>query len=333
MKKTGVPTGDETIGWLLEKQDPSVRYFTLKNLLDRQDGDVELSIARNEIMKNGPVAEILKRQDENGWWGKPASFYTSKYRGTTWQLMLLAELGADGKNSQVRKAAEFILQNSQEPGSGSFSVRGSEKSVGGLKSYVVPCLTGNMIWSLVMLGYLDDDRVQKGVEWICRYQRTDDGIEKAPGGYPYDKFEICWGRHTCHMGVVKSLKALAAIPYDKRTSVVKKKISELSEYLLLHRIHKKSHDPGKVSRPGWLKPGFPLMYQTDILEILEILVSLGCHDERMDEAVNIIRSKQTSNGRWILENTFNGKTLVDIEKKGAESKWITLKSLYVLSHY
>ena len=46
------------------------------------------------------------------------------------------------------------------------------------------------------------------------------------------------------------------------------------------------------------------MYQTDVLEILDILTTLGYKDERMQEAVDLVVSKQDDHGRWSLENTF-----------------------------
>ena len=36
--------------------------------------------------------------------------------------------------------------------------------------------------------------------------------------------------------------------------------------MLLHHIYRRSHDTAKTSKPGWLKFGFPLMYQTEALE-------------------------------------------------------------------
>ncbi|HUX97335.1 MAG TPA: hypothetical protein VMV47_16495 [Bacteroidales bacterium] len=333
MKKIEELTDNSTIEWLLEKENSSVRYFTLTHLLNKAESDKEVAEARKDIMTTGIVLSILSKQNEGGYWGDPERFYTDKYRGTVWQMMILAELGADGNNRQIQRMAEFILENSQELEDSGFSYRRSAKTGGGIASGVIPCLTGNMVWSLVKLGFIDDSRVKKGIDWICRYQRADDVVEKAPSGPPYDRYEMCWGKHSCHMGVVKSLKALAEIPEDKRDRVIRGKTGMLAEYFLVHRIHKKSHDPEKVSRPGWLKPGFPLMYQTDILEILDILTSLGYNDRRMDEAVGLLQAKQNKEKRWRLENSFNGRMIVNIEKKGSDSKWITLKALKVLTKY
>jgi hypothetical protein len=319
--------------WLLEADNPSVRYFTLRNILDKPEHDPEVTKVKSDIMSIGPVPAILNAQHKDGYWADPRAIYTPKYRAAVWQLIILAELGADPKDDRIKKACEFILNNSQDKENGGFSMATSTRTGGGRYSGVIPCLTGNMAWSLIRLGYLDDPRLQAGIKWITTYQRYDDGDGEAPQGRPYDKNEMCWGKHTCHMGVVKTLKALAEIPADKRSGDVKKAIEAGAEYLLIHHIYKRSHNLGKVSKPGWLKFGFPLMYQTDVLEILGILTRLGYRDERMQEAVDLVVSKQDKQGRWKLENTFNSQFHVDIEEKGKPSKWITLNALRVMKRY
>jgi hypothetical protein len=207
--------------WLLEKDNPSVRYFALTEILDKPVSDSEVKEAKNAIMEIGIVPQILAKQKNDGYWEAPRDFYTAKYRGTAWQLMILTELGADGRDDRTRKACEFILANSQNPESGGFSMWLSDKTGGGRRSGVIPCLTGNMVWSLIRLGYLEDPRVQRGINWIITHQRFDDGIKEAPKGWPYDKYVMCWGKHTCHMCAVKALKALAEVPTDKRSKEVK----------------------------------------------------------------------------------------------------------------
>ena len=166
----------------------------------------------------------------------------------------------------MRAACEAILRDAQDPDSGGFSYDRAKKAGGGLPSGVIPCLTGNMVFALLRLGMLDDRRVQRGLDWITTYQRFDDGDGDVPTGWPYDKFEMCWGRHTCHMGAVKALKALAEVPPERRTPAMHATIGAGAEYLLRHHIFKRSHDLTKVSKPGWKRFGFPLMYQTDVLE-------------------------------------------------------------------
>jgi hypothetical protein len=96
---------------------------------------------------------------------------------------------------------------------------------------------------------------------------------------------MCWGKHACHMGAVKALKALSEIPLIDRYSEVQKTLQEEAERLFKHHIHKRSHNLARVSKPGWQRFGFSLMYGTDVLEMLEISTRLGYKDERMQEVI------------------------------------------------
>jgi len=276
---------------------------------------------------------LLDLQNDDGSWGTPERFYTDKYRGTVWNLIVLAEMRADPEDPGVKKACEFILNNSQETELGGFSYSRSAKRRSGLPSGVIPCLTGNMVYSLIRLGYLEDERIQKAIGWICAFQRVDDGIGEPPSGKVYERYEACWGRHSCHLGVAKALKALAAIPDDMRSKSVNEKIGQLVEYFLIHHIYKKSHDLEKVAKPGWLRFGFPLMYQTDVLELLEIFAELRIKDPRLEDAIGIVSGKRNKEGLWKMQNSFNDKMLVAVEEKGKSSKWLTLRALKILKFY
>ena len=140
------------------------------------------------------------------------------YRGTVWQLIILASLGADGADPRVRAGCEAILRDAQDPESGGSAVGRATRFTGGLHGSVIPCLTGNLVRSLIRLGLLDDPRVQRAIAWITTYQRFDDGDGDAPTGWPHDRFERWRGRRTCHLGAVKALKALAAIPPQRRST-------------------------------------------------------------------------------------------------------------------
>jgi hypothetical protein len=247
-----------------------------------------------------------------------------------WQLIVLAEHRADGHSKPIRRACEHILAYSQDPETGGFSMHRAKRSGGGRPSEVIPCLTGNMVWSLLRFGYLDDPRVESGIQWLTRFLRFDDAESEPPADWPYRRWEMCYGRHACSMGVVKGLKALAEIPEEKRPPAVRRTIAAAVEFLLRHHVFKRSHDLARVAKPGWKRFGFPRMYQTDVLEVTRILVDLGVHDARMNEALDLLRAKRKPDGRWLLDDTFNGSFLVDVEEKGKPSKWITLEALLTL---
>ena len=107
--------------WLLEKDNPSVRYFTLTEILGKRENDVLVKETKEDIMKTGVVPAILVKQHKEGYWEKSERLYTAKYKGTVWQLLVLAELNADGSDGRIKKACEFVLENSQDHESGGFS--------------------------------------------------------------------------------------------------------------------------------------------------------------------------------------------------------------------
>jgi hypothetical protein len=329
MRDQPVTTTPDPTPWLLEG-DPSVRYSTLTELLGAAPDAPEVQEARRAIMSEGAVPRILAEQQADGHFCERDRFYTAKYRGTVWTLLILAELGADGADARVRAACEAVLRDAQDADSGGFSTDRSKKAGGGLHSMVIPCLTGNLTFSLIRLGMQGDPRVQRAIDWITTYQRFDDAEGEAPTGWPYDRLEMCWGRHTCHMGAVKALKALAEVPPERRTPAIRSTIAADAEFLLRHHVHRRSHDLTRDSKPGWRRFGFPLMYQTDVLEILLILTRLGYRDERLREALDLVASKADAQGRWTLQQTFNGRFWVDIETKGEPSHWVTLRALEVL---
>ncbi|MCK5731602.1 MAG: nitrogen fixation protein NifH, partial [Tenericutes bacterium] len=67
------------INWLLEKENPSVRYNTLTLLLKKSQEDIEVINAKKSIMETGAVVKILNKQNEDGSWDDPIRFYRAKY--------------------------------------------------------------------------------------------------------------------------------------------------------------------------------------------------------------------------------------------------------------
>jgi hypothetical protein len=137
----------------------------------------------------------------------------------------------------------------------------------------------------------------------------------------------------CAWGAVKVMLAFSKLSEQKRTRLINDAISAGVKFLLSTDPAKADYPCGYTTKPSgnWWKFGFPLFYVTDILQIAEALVGLGYgHDPRLANALKLICEKQDKQGRWLLEYSYNGKTWVDIEKKGQPSKWVTLRALRVL---
>ncbi|MEW5720824.1 MAG: nitrogen fixation protein NifH [Chloroflexota bacterium] len=317
---------DQTIDWLLEKDNPSVRYFALRYLLDRAEDDHDVQAARRAIMRSAPVQKILAAQKPEGYWRKPGAGYAGKYQATTWQILFLAELGADGRNRQVRRGVEYVLEHSQSS-HGGFSFSSNLAPSG-----AVHCLNGNLVWSLVALGYGGDARVAHAVDWLAGAITGDDfdayyaSTTSGPG------FECAINlRQPCAWGAVKALRALANLPPALQTRRVKKAIAQTVEFLLSRDLAKADYPYTERVSGEWFKFGFPLSYTSDVLEALFALAEAGhARDPRLKNAIELVISKRATDERWALKHSLNGKMWVDIEKKGKPSKWVTLRALRVL---
>ena len=138
----------DPLPWLLESdsENASIRFFTLRDLLDKPESDKEVWGAKRAIMESGPVPKILEAQESEGFWVKAGGGYAPKYQGTVWQIILLAELGADPEDERVVLGCEYLLSNSIAS-NGAFSAL--HKPV---PSGVIPCLNGNLIYALQKLG-------------------------------------------------------------------------------------------------------------------------------------------------------------------------------------
>jgi hypothetical protein len=318
----------DPLPWLLENDpdNPGIRYFALRDLIGLAPQDPEVLAARRRIMQTGPVPVILAAQNPDGSWPKPERGSPYNYRGTKNQLMFLAELGADESDERVRRGCEYIL-NHGLAANNAFSVLDPP-----IPSGAIHCLNGNLLHALIVLGYGSDPRVQGIIDWQARAITGEEPrvkYYKSTTSGPYFACGVNLGQ-SCAWGATKALRALAALPEALRPEAVSHALLVGADFLL-------SHDPAVADYPytervssTWFKFGFPLSYWSDVLETVGVLASLGyARDPRLNNAIRLITSKQDEQGRWMLENSLNGKMWVDIEAKGQPSKWVTLRALRV----
>lgn len=77
----------DPLPWLLEPDDPSVRYWTLRDILGRPADDGEVLAARTAIAEQPLVRELFARQQPAGHWGDDATKPYSRFN-VLWQLVL-----------------------------------------------------------------------------------------------------------------------------------------------------------------------------------------------------------------------------------------------------
>ncbi len=106
------------------------------------------------------------------------------------------------------------------------------------------------------------------------------------------------------------------------------------EYLLERKLFGRK-STGEVVNPAWLQFSFPTRWHYDVLRGLEYFREAGdLPDRRLDEAIHLLRSKQQTDGTWLLENTHPCKVHFTLEEgDGQPSRWNTLRALRVLKWY
>lgn len=324
----------DPFAWLLDPATPAVRHVALRDLEGRPGDDPEVTEARARAMLSEPIAGILAAQHPGGWWEKPGPGYATKYRGTVWQLIFLDQLGADPAAPGVRRACAYVLDHSQAV-TGGFGASGTSAETAPPPSAVIHCLNGNLVRALVGFGWLEDDRVQRAIEWEAR-AITGEGVERWYASGTSGAGFACAANEglPCAWGAVKGLLALARIPPGLRSPLVERAIESGAAFLL-------SRDPATADYPmgwgntrpsrSWFRLGFPSGYVSDILQNLEVLCELGYGtDARLRSSIDWLLAKQDALGRWRNEYAYNGKTWGDIERQGQPSKWVTLRVCRVL---
>jgi hypothetical protein len=328
------PAGPDPLPWLLEPDTPAVRHRALRDLLGRTEDDADVIEARAAAMASDPIAAILAAQHPDGHWKKPGPGYATKYRGTVWQLIFLDQLGADPADDRIRRACEYVLGHSIAS-TGGFGASGRVGKEAPPPSAVIHCLNGNLLRALIGLGWLEDRRVQRAIEWEAR-AITGEGVEHWLATGTSGPGFACAANEKlpCAWGAVKAMLGLARIPSAQRSPLVERAIDAGTAFLL-------SRDPAVADYPmgwgntrpngSWFRLGFPSGYVTDVLQNVEVLCELGHGgDPRLAHAIESLLAKRNAEGRWRNEYAYNGKTWVDFEHQGQPSKWVTLRACRVL---
>src|SRR5207245_10253045 len=97
------------LDWLLEDDQPSVRFLTLTQLLERPLDDPEVVAAKDMITRKGWAEEILANRDPAGWWVSGESLYRPKYLSANWMLLILADLGLTRAAARIQTACDLWI--------------------------------------------------------------------------------------------------------------------------------------------------------------------------------------------------------------------------------
>lgn len=309
------------LDWLLEPNQPAIRYSTLMHLLGYSRNSEDVREAYSKIPNVGWAHEILAGQRPRGYWESRENLYSPKYTATIWKLIVLSDFGLTAKDDRIRKPCEFFL-NEYAQADGGFDTPGDAP-----RSEL--CIVGNLARALLLCGYGEDKRVLAAFDWIVENQMDDGGWhcfpDRAHGRGTLD----CW----------EGLSAFAALPRRKWTRRINRSVERGAEFYLERGLFRE----GRRRYLPWFRFHYPVHYYYDLLVGLDVITSLGyAGDKRLKAALQILEDKRRPDGTWALDAVHPDLGVgagyrfkkrpkhFTLEKQGKPSKWITLTALRVL---
>jgi hypothetical protein len=302
------------IDWLLDS-DPSIRWQVMRDLVGEPDATV--ANERSRVATVGWGARLLDLQGSDGHWGG-AAFVPRAWISTFDTLQLLRDLGADPASERVAKAIGLVRER---------CTWGEEfHNAPFFEGEVEPCINGRVLAIGAYFGEASDRLADR----LLQEQLSDGGWNcNAP---PSQRSSF----HT----TICVLEGLLEYETAKgpRSDVTAARLRG-QDYLLERRLFR-SRSTGEIigtdrktrTTSTWTRMSFPTRWHYDILWALDYLRRAGVTpDERVDEAIDLVRKKSDELGRWPLENPHPGRVHFEMEGGAGEpSRWITLRALRVL---
>jgi hypothetical protein len=191
-----------------------------------------------------------------------------------------------------------------------------------LDGEVEPCINGRA----VTLGAYFGQDVQGIVDRLLSEQMADGGWNcEQENGSTRGSFHstIC-----VLEGVLEHERATGVTP---GTAAARRRGEE---YLLERRLLRRL-STGEIIDANFTRLSYPTDYYYDVLRALDYFRNAGApRDERMTEAIDIVRAKRDRDSRWPLENPHPGKLHFEIDAgDGRPSRWNTLRAMRVLRWY
>jgi hypothetical protein len=308
------------VDWMLDS-DPSIRWQVLRDLVAAPTEAVAAERAR--VATEGWGSRLLALQGEDGQWAGGACFparsfnWREEKQGQPWistlpTLQLLHDFGIDPRSDRVRRAVAGVRDGCRWEHAGQPFFSGE----------VEPCINGRT----VTLGTYFAQDVDGVVARLLGEQLEDGGWNcEVENGSVRSSFATT-------INVLEGLLAHERATGGSAESIAARRRGE--EYLLERKLFRRK-STGEVVDPAWLQFSFPTHWHYDVLRALEYFRAAGDPpDERVDEAMEVLRSKQQPDGTWLLENTHPGKVHFMLEDgDGRASRWNTLRALRVLRWY
>lgn len=296
--------------WLLDS-DPAIRWQVMRDLVGESAAAV--AAERMKVATEGWGARLLALQRPDGSWGGGALF--PEWTSTTHTLLLLRLMGLEPTSAKARRAVALVRDNVTWEHAGEAYFSGE----------VEPCINGKT----VAIGAYFGHDVSAVVDRLLGEQLADGGWNcEAENGSTRSSFHTTIDVLEGLLEYERSVGASPTVTAARRGG---------DAYLLDRRMCRRL-STGAVVDPEWLQFSFPPRWYYDVLRGLDYLRSAGVEpDDRPAEAIALVKSKRSEDGRWPLENPHPGRpgaVYFDLDDgEGEPSRWNTLRAMRVVDWF
>ncbi len=288
------PVPLSTLDWLLSRETPAARYVALRDLLHRPAKDIERRKARQVLVRDTFLRDVLAHLRGTLPTGAPSDFAAAVDPGTSFVLLLL-EVGCDADVPELKHAADLLLARWERV----FVEieRGEVPAVG--SGFVAACR------ALFLLGYEDDPRLLGAADFLARRRVTSENAAESVAG---------------------DLLVFACVGEEKASPAVQNAISYCIE-------RAKSVEIPAVTEES-ARTGIGVGDPSDLLELLRALAAVGApRSTEVDAALSRLVARADHRARWKLERPIGVRLPVPLEREGELSRWVTLRALGVMQHF
>lgn len=310
----------DTIDWLLDT-DPALRWQVERDLVGAPEA--EWQATRALTATEGMGAALLAEQGDDGLWAGGAYFPNDfdfenagegqPWTATTWSLTTLREWGVDG--AALKPGTADLIDANARWEYDDLPYWGGEVDV---------CINAMTLANGSWLG-----RDMSGLaRWFVEHQMAEGGWNCEWIAEPHHP------EPSTRASVHSTINALLGID-DHQARVgheddLDAAVERAGEYLLQRRLLHRLSD-GEPIGDFTTRNAYPFRHVYSALRALDHFRRIDHRDERLAEAVDVVRAQADADGRWCKDYHLPGDMWFPIDvEPGEQSPWLTFHALRVL---
>ncbi|SHM71931.1 hypothetical protein SAMN02746066_03018 [Anaerosporobacter mobilis DSM 15930] len=279
---------NNVISWLLEGENPEVKYRTMIELLDIPKDDPEVKKAYDDLLKSDIVGLIMDKFKLNNKWEDVTA------------LCALAEFGLTRVDVPIDDYIERVIKN---------------------MDYSMKCAKILLLRNLVSLGYYKHTWVKEEIALAFSNIR-EDGTFRC-----LDKTKKSNDSKLPDMGCYRQTTTYLLLAAElKKIDVILPQFKLLINFYINHYVAFHSDNQGKAIIKEMVGTYYPFDHVKLGLQmtIYGLSVLGGANHSNCNKALALLESKKDCEGKYILDKSF---PYFEVGNIGEPNKWITLYAL------